>query len=313
MKAAQYQKYGGPEVIVINDNVAKPTPLKGQLLVEVFAASLNPIDWKVRAGYLKEKAPLKFPITIGGNFSGVIVLLGDGVTKFKIGDEVYGQAIVLNGGSGSLAEFLVSNEDNSAIKPKNASHIEAASLPLVGASAIQALEEHINLQKGQKILIHGGAGGIGSIAIQLAKSKGAYVATTVRGDDIEFVKKLGADEVVDYKKEKFEEKLSGYDGVYDTVGGDTTDRSFKVLKKGGVLVSMLGEPNQDLAKEYGVKVVGQSTQTNSKNLSRLAQLVDSGVIKPQVDKVFPLDQTRQAFEYMETGHPKGKVVISIKE
>lgn len=312
MKAAQFKNYGGPEVIEINE-VPKPAPLGNQVLIEVHAATINPFDYKVRRGYMKDAMPLKLPLTLGGNLSGVVVELGTDVVNFKIGDNVFGQSYAFGGGSGAIAEYAVASVENIAIKPKSINHIKAGSLPLVGVSAIQALKQHINLTKGQKILIHGGAGGIGSIAIQLAKHLGAYVVTTVSSEDKEFVKSLGADEVIDYQKEKFEEKLLSFDAVFDTVGGDTLDRSFKVLKKGGILVSMLGEPSKDLAAEYGVKVIGQNTQTNSKNLSRLAQLVDQGVIKPQVIKVFPLDQTRQAFEYVETGHPKGKVVIEIKK
>jgi len=313
MKAVQYNRYGGVDVLEINDNTSKPHPSKDQILIEVYAASINPIDWKVREGYFKDAAPLKFPVTIGGNFSGMVVELGKEVKEFKIGDEVYGQVLVLNGGSGSLAEFAASNTANTARKPKSLNHLEGASLPLVGVSALQAIEQHINLKAHQKILIHGGAGGIGSIAIQLAKSKGAYVATTVSADSIEFVKKLGADEAIDYQKEAFEDKLKDFDAVFDTVGGETTDKSFKVLKKGGVLVSMLGQPNPELAKQYGVIAIGQNTDSSAKNLTRLAQLVDEGTIKPQVDKVFSLDKAKKAFDYAEKGHPKGKVVINIKE
>lgn len=302
MKAAQFNDYGGSEVIEINE-VEKPTPGENQVLVEVHTATINPFDYKVRRGYMKEMMPLQLPITLGGDFSGVVV----GENR-----EVFGQSYGFGGGSGAIAQYLVANLDNIADKPKSINHIEAGALPLVGVSAFQALEQHINLQKGQKILIHGGAGGIGSIAIQLAKHIGAYVATTATGDEVEFVKSLGADEVIDYQSQDFSEILKDYDAVYDTVGGETTDKSFKVLKKGGVLVSMLGEPNKDLAEEYEVTVIGQNTQTNSKNLSRLSELVDQGVIKPQIDKVFPFDQTREAFEYAETGHPKGKVVIEIK-
>ncbi len=175
------------------------------------------------------------------------------------------------------------------------------------------MEEHIKLGRGQKILIQGGAGGIGSISIQLAKHLGAYVATTVSSEDIEFVKSLGVDEVIDYKAEKFEDKLSDFDAVFDLVGGDTTDRSFKVLKKGGILVSMVGQPKEELAQEVGVTAIGQGTQTNSQHLIRLATLVDQGVIKPQVSKVFPLTEVKEAFDYLEKSSPKGKVVLKIKE
>ena len=313
MKAAQYNKYGGPEAIEINGKAPNPSASLGQVLVEVHAASLNPFDYKLRLGYMKEMIPLKFPVTIGGDFSGVVTQLGEGVSEFKIGDEVYGQALVLNGGSGACAEFAASNVANAAHKPKSVDHIKAASLPLVGASAIQALEVHIKLKSGDRILIHGGSGGIGSIVIQLAKSIGAYVATTVGTDSIEFVKNLGADEVIDYKNQKFEELLKDFDAVFDTVGGETVNKSFKVLKKGGVIVSMLGAPNPELAKEYNVTAIGQNTRINDKTLSRLTELVEKGVIKAQVDKVFPFEQTKEAFEYFEKGHPRGKVVVKIKD
>lgn len=313
MKAAQYNKYGSSEVIVINGNAPRPQLKDNQVLVEVHAASINPIDWKVREGFMKDRIPLVFPVTIGGSFSGIVLEIGMGVTLFKPGDEVFGQALVLNGGSGSLAELVISNEANTALKPKTVSHIEAASLPLVGASAIQAIEQNSNLQDGQKILIHGGAGGIGSIAIQLAKSKGAYVATTVSGSHKEFVRNLGADLAIDYKNEKFEDLLEGYDAVFDTVGGETTDRSFPVLKKGGIIVSMAGKPSEDLAKKYDVKAIGQNTDSSAENLSRLAALVDNGIIKAQVDTVFPLEKAKEAFDFLEKGHPRGKVVLEIKK
>ncbi len=318
MKAAQYNSYGGPEVIEIND-IPEPVVSNGQVLVEVYAASINPIDWKIRAGYMKEHVPLKFPVTIGGNFSGVVQEIADDITEFKIGDEVYGQALILNGGSGSIAQFVASNAANTAFKPKTVNHIEAASLPLVGVSALQALEQHINLKKGQKILINGGSGGIGSIAIQLAKHIGAYVATTVSTEHVDFVKSLGADEVIDYEKENAVDKLKDFDAVFNTAGAEAVNDVIKVLKKGsprgeagGILVSMSGAPDPKLAQEYGVKAIGQNTDTGAKNLTRLTELVDQGVIKPQIDKVFTLDQTKEAFEYQETSHPKGKVVISIK-
>ena len=290
----------------------QPVLSKGQVLVEVYAASINPIDWKVRMGYMKDKMPLDFPVTIGGNFSGVVVKVADDVVNFKIGDEVYGQALVLNGGSGSIAEMVASNVANTAYKPRTVSHIEASSLPLVGVSALQALEQHISLQKGQKILINGGSGGIGSIAIQLAKHIGAYVAATASSEHLEFLKSLGADEAIDYKKENVADKLHDFDAVFDTAGGESRDNAMKVLGKGGIIVSMSGAPDEKLTQRYGVKAIGQYTDTSKKNLERLAKLVDEGITKPQVDKIFTLDQTKEAFEYQETSHPKGKVVIKIK-
>lgn len=312
MKAVQINSYGGTEVLELNENAPKPTLSKGQVLVEVHAASINPIDWKIRAGYLKEMAPLHFPTTLGGDFAGVVLEVSEDVSDFKVGDEVYGQAIVLNRGSGSFAEFVAANAGNTARKPENVTFEEAAALPLTGVSALQALEEHIKLQSGLKILIHGGAGGIGHIAIQIAKSQGTHVATTVSMNDLDFVKQLGADEVIDYKNQKFEEILKDFDAVFDTVGGEVTDRSFRVIKKGGMIVSMVGQPNPELAKKYEVTAIGQGTDTTTEHLNRLAELIDSGKIKVNVDKVYPLGQVKEAFKLKEEGHPRGKVVLKVK-
>jgi NADPH:quinone reductase-like Zn-dependent oxidoreductase len=312
MKAAQYPSYGDSSVIEINENAPTPTLKDGQVMVEVHAAALNPFDYKVRMGYMKEMIPLTFPVTIGGDFSGVVTEIAPGVTEFSVGDEVYGQAVVVNGGSGAIAEFAAANTKNTAKKPTSVDFSEAASLVLVGVSSIQALEDSMKLSSGQKILIHGGAGGIGSIAIQLAKHLGAYVTTTVSTGDEELVKSLGADEVIDYKTEKFEEKISDYDAVFDTIGGDTLERSFGVLKKGGVLVSMTGQVDQAKASEHEITGVGQFTDTNTIRLKRLAELVDSGVIRPQIDKSFTLDETAAAYTHLETSHPKGKVVVTVR-
>lgn len=319
MKAIQINKYGGPEVLEINSNVVEPTAKSGQVLVEVHASSINPFDNIVLVGYMEKMMPLKFPTTMGGDFAGIITKIGDDVTDFKVGDQVYGQAIVFNGGSGSFAEFVVSNVKNIALKPKNINFEDAGSLPLVGSSAIQTLEDTFKLKAGDKILIHGGAGGIGSIAVQIAKSIGAYVAVTVSEKDKVFVKNLGADEIIDYKNQRFEEILKDYDFVYDTIGGETGDKSFQVLKKGlpagrqgGTIASMKGQPNEELAKQFGVTGIAINTQTNHVRLQRLTQLVESGIVKPRVDKVFLIDQTKLAFEYKASAHPQGKVVIKIK-
>lgn len=312
MKAAQMIKYGGTEAIAVKEDVPRPVLGEGKVLVEVYAASVNPFDWKLRAGYMKDNIPLDFPVTLGGDFSGVIVDAGSGVSNFKENDEVYGQASFLSGGSGSLAQFDLADPKTIALKPKNVDHVQAAALPLTGVSAVQGITEHINLQPGQKILIHGGAGGIGTAAIQLAKHIGAYVATTVSADDFDYVKSLGADEVIDYKNQKFEDLLSDFDAVFDTVGGDTYTRSFKVLRKGGIVVSMLEQPNQELMEQYGVKAIAQGTKVNTECLTKLAALVDEGVLKEHIDKVFPLDQAGEALTYLKEGHPEGKVVVKIK-
>ncbi|OGK25345.1 hypothetical protein A3C25_06210 [Candidatus Roizmanbacteria bacterium RIFCSPHIGHO2_02_FULL_38_11] len=313
MKAVQINRYGGYEVLEINQNAPTPSIDKEQVLVKVQAASINPFDGAVRSGALQKMAPLQFPITLGGDFSGIVSEVGTDVSEYKVGDEVYGSANILSGGSGSFAEYAQVRISNMAKKPKNADFIESAALPLVGSSAVQALEEHIKLQNKQKILIHGGAGGIGHIAIQLAKALGAYVATTVSTDDMEFVKKLGADEIVDHKLQKFEEMLRDFDAVFDTVGGETTNRSFKVLKRGGVMVTMVGQPDAKLAEEYGVTAIGQGSKVNTQHLIRLAELVDAGKIKVNVDKILLLNEVKEAFKYQEEGHPRGKVALEVKK
>lgn len=312
MKAVQINQYGSNNVLEINKDTPNPSSKKDQILVVVYAASINPFDLAIRAGFVQKMAPLQFPATVGEDFAGIITQVGDNVSNFKVGDEVYGQANVLGGGSGSFAEILAANANNTAFKPKSTNFAEAAALPLVGSSAIQALIDYINLKSGQKILIHGGAGGIGHIAIQLAKTLGAHVATTVSIDDMDFVRQLGADRIIDYKNQKFEEVLKDFDAVFDTVGGETTNKSFAVLKKGGVLVSMLGLPDQELAQKHGVTAIGQNTQTNTEHLNRLTEFVDSGKIKVRVDRVFALEQVKEAYRYQES-HPRGKVVLKIKD
>lgn len=313
MKAAQINKYGEPDVILINENAPKPSLKNGQVLVEVYDTSINAFDWKLRAGYMQQMMPLQFPFTLGGDFAGKVTEKSEDVTEFEIGDEVYGQANALRDASGSMAEYVAANTKNTAKKPQSTKFDEAAALPLVGVSSIQALEDEIKLQSGQKILIHGGAGGIGHVAIQLAKSLGAYVATTVKTEDIDFVKSLGADQIIDYKNQKFEEILTDYDAVYDTVGGETQEKSLQILKKGGVLVSMLGKPSDELLQKYEVTAVGQMTHTDTAHLSRLAELVDNGKIKVHVDKIFPFAEVKEAFTYQEKTHPQGKIVVQIKE
>ncbi len=312
MNAIKLKSYGGYENLELVNDIEEPRPSEEQVLIAVEASSVNPFDSFIIKGYMKDVKPLDLPITPGGDFSGKIIALGSGVADYKIGDEVYGTAIVLSGGSGAYAEMAVANVKRTALKPKSVDFVQAASLPLVGVSAIQALMENVKLSKGQKILIHGGAGGIGTVAIQLAKHLGAYVATTVSGDDFDYVKGLGADEIIDYKTEKFEEKIKDFDAVFDTIGGQVTEKSFEVLKKGGVLTSMKGQPSAELANQYGVTGIATNTSNNTERLTRLSALVDEGIIKPQVDRIFPLEKTAEAFVYKEQNHPRGKVVIKIK-
>jgi alcohol dehydrogenase len=313
MKAAQMKGYGSSdEVIEINENVPAPNdPSAGKVLVKIKAAGINPIDWKIREGYMQQMVPLQFPSPLGMDFSGIIEKVGQGVAEFRQGDEVYGQASILSGGSGAFAEMAQANADAIAHKPKSLSPQEAAGLPLVGVSAWQALVETIGLQKNQKILIHGGAGGIGSVAIQIAKHLGSYVATTVSTNDKQFAKELGAHEIIDYKTQTFEELIRDYDAAFDTIGGETYSRSFKVLKRGGIIVSMLEQPNQELMKQFGVKAIFQFTQVNRDRLTKLAQWVDENNIRVNVDKTFPLEEAGKALDYQRDVHPRGKVVLAI--
>jgi alcohol dehydrogenase len=310
MKAAQINSYGGKEVLKTVNDAPKPKAEAGQVLVEVRAAAVNPFDWKVREGYMKDFLPLQFPATLGGDLGGVVAELGEGVESFKIGDEVYGQANAA-GGQGSYAEFSPVKADQLALKPKSVDFVTAAALPLASVSAYQAIVEHVNLQSGQKILIHGGAGGIGSFAIQIAKHLGAYVTTTASANDSDFVKSLGADEVIDYKTQDFSAQLKDYNAVFDTVGGETYKKSYRILKPNGVLVSMVEQDDGGLAKKFNITAIHQGTKTTTEKLTKIAELVDVGAIKANVDKVFPLEEAGEALGYIQGGH-RGKVVIKIK-
>ena len=285
----------------------------GKVLVSIKAAGVNPVDWKIREGAFQQIIQFQFLSTWGIDFSGVIKQVGEGVSSsdFKQGDEVYGQAGVTNGGSGAFAEMALAKTEGISNKPKRLNHTEAAALPLVGVSAWRALTENSGLSKGQRILIHGGAGGIGSIAIQLAKYLGAEIATTVSANDKQFVQELGADVVIDYKSQNFEDLLHDYDSVFDTVGGQTYKRSFKVLKKGGIIVSMLEQPNSELMDRHDVKAIFQFTQADRERLTKLAQWVDQNNIKVNVDRTFLLAEAADALDYQKDAHPRGKVVLAI--
>jgi alcohol dehydrogenase len=313
MKSAQINQYGGSEVIEINQSTSEPIVSSGKVLVTIKAAGVNPADWKIREGSLQQLISLQFPSTLGMDFSGVIKQVGEGVipSEFKQGDEVYGQAGVVNGGSGAFAEMALANKESIAHKPKRLSHPESAALPLVGVSAWWALVDDIGLSNGQKILIHGGAGGIGSIAIQLAKNLGAYVATTVSTNDKQFVQELGADIVIDYKTQTFEDLVHEYDAVFDTVGGETYRRSFKVVKKAGIIVSMLEQPDSELMNQYDVKAIFRFTQATRERLTKLAQWIDQNNIRVNVEKRFSLEKAGDALDYQKDVHPRGKVVLAM--
>lgn len=311
MKAARLTDYGGKGSITVVDNAPKPAPKEDEVLVEIHAAAVNPFDWKVREGHMQEMSNLPLPATLGGDFAGVVAEVGKEVSGFEVGAQVYGQAGALSG-HGSFAEFAPVKASSLALKPKGVDFAHAAALPLTGVSAYQALVEHAGLKSGQKVLIHGGAGGIGSYAIPLAKHLGAYVTTTAAAEDADYVKGLGADEVIDYKNQDFSTLIKDYDAVYDTVGGDTYRKSYQVLKPGGVIVSMLEQPDEDLEQQYKVHAVAQFTRVTTKRLNELTKLVEQEAISPRIDKTFTLDETDDALEYLKTSHHRGKVVIRIK-
>ena len=312
MKAAQFSKYGGPEVIEFNSNALLPKLADGQVLVEAHAASINTIDSILRAGYMQSMVPLSFPATIAGDFAGVVKEVSPGLSNLRVGDEVFGFAPVIAGGSGSAAEYVAVSASKVAQKPARASYTEAAALPLAGVSAVQALEE-MKLRPGQRVLIHGGAGGVGSFALQYARYLGCHVATTVRGSQKEFVRKLDADAIVDFEAEEFDAAHNEYDAVLDTVGGEVYKRSFITLKKGGIVASMVqNSPDQELMLKFGVRAVYITTQVNTSSLNHIAELVDKGAIKTQIAREFPLEQTRDAYTYFEQDHPKGKICLKIR-
>jgi NADPH:quinone reductase-like Zn-dependent oxidoreductase len=308
MKAAIVNAYGSKIEI---SNIAKPALLADSVMIEVHAASVNPVDNLIRAGYLKTMLPLQLPYTVGNDVSGVITEVGQNVTKFKVGDAVFARPQSMQ--SGTFAEFVMVKEADIARKPAGLSHEEAASLPLVALTAWQGLVSKANLQRGQKVLIHAGSGGVGSIAIQIAKHLGATVASTTSTENVEMVRALGADVVIDYRTQQFEEIVKNYDVVFDTLGGATREKSFSVLKKGGHLVSVIAPPDASgLAEKLGVKSEVFFMWPSGEQLSQIGLLVEQGVIKPLIDKTYPLDQAQAAFDYSQSGRARGKIIVKVK-
>ena len=333
MKAAFIRRYGGNDVIELGELPA-PQAGPGELLVEVHAASVNPVDFKIRDGMLKMILPFGFPLILGNDLSGVVKAVGAGVTRFRPGDAVFARMDKRR--IGAFAEFAVVAEADAAARPANLTHIEAAAVPLAGLTAWQALFEIGGLKAGQKVLIHGGSGGVGSFAIQLARHAGLAVATTVGARNAELARSLGADIVIDYKTQRFEDVVSGYDLVFDTQAGDIQHRSFSVLKRGGVLVSIAGKPDGRLvrefglnpllgvlldflnrkslrlAKRHGVRYEYLFMHPSGEQLAQIGRLLADGSLRPVIDIVFPLEQVREALAYSEAGHATGKVVVEVK-
>jgi NADPH:quinone reductase-like Zn-dependent oxidoreductase len=306
MRAAIIENYGhGPKI----SDVPEPELRADSVIVEVRAAAINPIDDLIRLGYLQEVLPLELPWTMGFDVSGVVVACGADVTRFSVSDEVFGRADTMQ--AGTIAELVVVKETALAAKPDNISHIEAASIPLAGLTAWQALVPITNVQKGERVLIHAGSGGVGSIAIQIAKQLGAFVATTTSAANAEMVANLGADLVIDYHTHAFEKELSDFDVVFDMLGGETLEKSFSVLKPGGRLVSIKGEAPDGLAAEHGVEFTAFMMSPDGAMLSEIGALLADGRLHPVVDRTYPLDETADAYSYIQSGRAKGKIVIEI--
>jgi len=307
MKAAIIKDYATD--VIIGD-VDKPKLNPDSVLVEVHAASLNPIDNIVRAGYLKDMIPVSFPYVMGYDVSGIVTETGANVTKVKVGDAVYARPN--QDDAGSLAEFARIKESELALKPESISHAEAASIPLAGLTAWQALVDKAGLKAGQKILIHAGSGGVGTLAIQIAKHIGAHVATTTSAKNADLVRSLGADEVIDYKTQKFEDVVSDYDVVFDMMGDDTMARSFGVLKKGGILVSIKGQDTDNLAEKHGVRFEWFFMSPSGEQLTQLGGLIEKGIVKPVIDSSYKLTEVSAAYDKLADGHAVGKIVVTVK-
>ncbi|MDZ4469788.1 NADP-dependent oxidoreductase [Bacillus cereus] len=332
MKAMIIDRYG--KVPMRMAEVPTPEINEYEVLAEIHAASINPIDFKIRDGKVKMLLKYEMPLILGNDFSGVITKVGSKVTRFKVGDEIYARP--RKNKIGTFAEYIAIHEDDIALKPKNLSFEEAASIPLVGLTSYQALHDIMQLQKGQKILIHAGSGGVGTFAIQLAKIMGATVTTTASEAGANLVTSLGADEIINYKTEKFEDILKNYDAVFDTIGGATLEKSFNIIKSGGNIVSVSGMPNARFGKEFGSgffktllfslaskKLTALEKKHNAQysflfmkpsgdQLRTIANYIETGKIKPVIDRVFPFEDAQKAMEYSESGRAKGKIIVKIK-
>ncbi|MEW1958675.1 NADP-dependent oxidoreductase [Kineococcus sp. NPDC059986] len=309
MRALQITEYGDNSVLTIAD-VTLPHPTGSQVLVTVEAAALNPLDAALRSGYAQALMPLQFPATLGGDVAGVVAAVGPDVTGFSVGDRVYGNAYTLLGGSGAIAEQALVQARNLAAVPEGLSSVDAASMPVAGTTAVEAVDHNLHLQAGQKVYISGGSGAVGSAAIQVAKHLGAHVATTASGDGVDLVRGLGADEVFDHTTDDFSEHLREFDAVLDAVGGASLEKSYGILRRGGTLVTVIGELDQAAGEERGLTLVRQAAQSEEV-LRELTGYLAAGVITPRVGATFPLEEAAAAFTALETRSVRGKVVISL--
>src|ERR1700760_101278 len=308
MKAIRIHEFGGPEVLELVD-IAVPKPAEDEVLIKVYASSVNPVDQKIYAGEAEEKFPTKFPLTIGWDVSGVIEEAGSKVRNFSIGDEVYGRPFPTT--NGAFAEYLVMKANQIALKPRSIDHLNAAAIPLAGLTAWQGLFRFGKLEKNQRVLIHAASGGVGSFAVQFAKWKGAYVIGTGAPENLAFIKQLGADEAINYKNQNFEEEVENIDLVFDLIGHDTQQRSLNVIKPGGRLVSTIKVDFADEAKEKHIHIEGFTAQSYPEDLEKIAELVDDGFVSPVVSSVLSLEEARKAEQLNHQGNTRGKIVIKV--
>lgn len=304
MAAARIHAFGGPDEVRI-EAVAAPRPRQGELLVKVLAASVNPVDYKIRQGKYPEVQANALPYTLGRDACGEVAELGEGVTGFNVGEPVFAMLGIERGGH---AEYAIVLAEEAVAAPGTDARI-AGAVPLAGMTAWQGLFRYGGLQAGQRVLIHGGAGGVGHFAIQFAKARGAFVVTTVSHPDIDFARALGADQVIDHKAQVFEEETADIDVVLDLVAGETQARSWAVLKEGGILVSTLTQPPADRAKAHRARGTRFTVRVDRNDLGEIARLIDAGTVKPRVAKSFALDDAAAAYDLIENGHTRGKLVI----
>jgi NADPH:quinone reductase-like Zn-dependent oxidoreductase len=308
MKAIRIHEFGGPDVLELEETEI-PQIKADEVLIKVYASSVNPVDSKIVAGEAQEKFPTKFPLIIGWDVSGVIEQAGNQVRQFSIGDAVYGRPFPTQ--NGAFAEYVVIKAAEIALKPKSIDHLQAAAVPLAGLTAWQGLFKFGKLEKGQKVLIHGASGGVGSFAVQFAKWKGATVIGTASASNLTFIKQLGADEAIDHDNQRFEDEVKDVDLVLDLIGGETQQRSLEVIKPGGRLVTTIMPQFKAEAKEKHIILDGFTAQSYADDLEQIADLIDNGLVSPVVSAVLSLEDAAKAEQMSMQGHTRGKIVIKV--
>lgn len=307
MKAVRIHEFGGPEVLKY-ETVPVPSPGKGQVLVRVMAAGVNPVDWKIREGAFRDPT-VKPPLTLGYDVAGEVVAVGEGVNRIQLDDEIYAYINLRSGGG--YAEYALLDETEIALKPPSMSFTDAASVPLAALTAWQALFEHAGLKSGQSVLIHAGAGGVGSFAVQFAKSRGAHVIATASESNHEYLKELGADEVIDYRTQRFEELVNDVDVVLESIGGDTLERSYGVVRKGGIIVSIVGPTSEERTSALGIRGTSMLVQPSAAQLAQIGSLIEQEKVRTSVTHTFTLDEVAEAHAQSQSGRTRGKIVLLV--